>query len=263
MTAIDTRQATQLGGPGEDAPLYQKYKQAHHYRSAAEEFDACKLGFWLFLTTEVLLFAGIFVAYAIFRTWYPEAWAEGSSQLDWRWGGANTIVLLVSSYTMAAGIYCIQTGQFARARVNLLFTLVCGFLFLAIKGLFEYGPKLTGWFFFIDPSLSHHADSGITALGGLFHFVEGYGGKRPGQWFDYAFAKDAHIPMWWSVYYSGTALHALHVVVGMCLIGRVYLRTFKGHYGPTHYTAVEIAGLYWHLVDLVWIFLFPLLYLIH
>ncbi len=100
-------------------------------------------------------------------------------------------------------------------------------------------------------------------MGGLFQYVEGYGGKRPGSLFDYPFASDPHMPMWWSIYYCGTAIHALHVLIGMALIARVLYRTTKNCYGPTHYTMVEMSGLYWHLVDLIWIFLFPLLYLIH
>ncbi len=247
--------------PGDLA--YTRYKHAHHWRSQTEEFDGVKLGFWLFLSTEVLLFAGIFCAYTLFRMLYPGAWAEGSSQLDWKWGGLNTVVLLVSSYTMAAAIYSCQVGKFSRMRANLLVTLVCGAAFVCIKLLFEYVPKWSGWFFFLDPALHHHADSGIRGLGGLFHFVEGYGGKRPASLFAHPFAKDPNVPLWWSVYYCGTGLHALHVIVGMCLIFRVYVKSLKNHYGPTYYAGVEIAGLYWHLVDLIWIFLFPLLYLIH
>jgi cytochrome c oxidase subunit 3 len=257
MTTIDARNSIA------DKPRWARYTPAHHWRSAAEEFDACKLGFWLFLSTEVLLFGGIFCAYVIFRTLYPAAWHEGSAALDWRWGGLNTIILLVSSYTMAASIYCIQTAQFKRAQLNLIITLICGALFVLIKMGFEYIPKWSGYFLFFDPALSHHTDSGQTALGGLFHFVEAYGGKRPGSLFAYPFAVSPQMPMWWSVYYCGTAIHALHVIIGMVLIARVLYRTTKGCYGPTHYTMVEVTGLYWHLVDLIWIFLFPLLYLIH
>lgn len=254
MTTLDTR---------DDRPLWQKYVHAHHWRTHAEEFDACKLGFWLFLTTEVLLFGGIFCAYAIFRTLYPHAWSEGSQALNWKVGCFNTAVLLISSYTMAASIYCVQTAQFTRARWNLAFTIFCGAVFVLIKLLLEYTPKWSGWFFVWDPALADHVDSGRTALGGLFHFVEGYGGKRPGMLFDYPFATDPHVPLWWSVYYCGTAIHAAHVLIGMALIARVWVLVGKGRYGPTHYMGVEIAGLYWHLVDLIWIFLFPLLYLIH
>jgi cytochrome c oxidase subunit III len=259
MTTLDTRDLS-------TKQRWERYVHGHHWRSGAEEFDAIKFGFWLFLSTEVLLFGGIFCAYFIFRTLYPDAYHEGSSALDWRWGGLNTIILLVSSYTMAASIYCVQKAQFSRAKLNLVITLICGLLFLAIKILFEYTPKWSGYFFVLDPSLSHHAATiveGKTAFGGLFQYVEGYGGKRPGSLFDYPFAQAANMPMWWSVYYCGTAIHALHVIIGMVLIARVLVRTSKGYYGPTHYTMVEITGLYWHLVDLIWIFLFPLLYLIH
>lgn len=262
MTTIDTSKGGDAGG----GQAYARYKHAHHWRSQSEEFDAVKLGFWLFLATEVLLFGGIFCAYAIFRMIHPEAWKEGSSLLDWRWGGLNTVVLLLSSYTMAAAIFCVQTGKFARAKRNLLITLFCGLLFVGIKLTLEYIPKWSGYFFFLDPSLAHYREAAVqgkTAFFGLFQYVEGYGGKRPGELFTYPFAKDPYMPMWWSVYYSGTALHALHVLIGMALIFRVYLKLGKGQYGPTYYTGVEIAGLYWHLVDLIWIFLFPLLYLIH
>ncbi len=257
---------TDKSGVSELLPLWARYRHGHHWRTKDEEFDACKLGFWLFLTTEVLLFAGIFVAYAIFRAKFPEAWAEGSRSLDWKIGGLNTIVLLVSSYTMALSIYCFQTDQIKRGQRLLVVTFLAGLGFLVIKMGFEYMPKISGYFLAFDPALSHYSaniDSGKALFGGLLQHVEGYGGKAPGKWFNYAFAQDPRMPLWWSVYYSGTAIHALHVVIGMVMIARVYFRSFKGHYGSGHYTFVEITGLYWHLVDLVWIFLFPLLYLIH
>jgi cytochrome c oxidase subunit 3 len=167
---------------------------------------------------------------------------------------------------MALSIYCFQTDQIKRAQRLLLITFFCGLAFLVIKLGFEYMPKWTGYFMAFDPALSHYSaniDSSKAMLGGLLQFVEGYGGKAPGTWFNYAFAESKQVPLWWSVYYSGTAIHALHVIIGMAMIARAYVRSFKGHYGSGHYTYVEITGLYWHLVDLVWIFLFPLLYLIH
>ncbi len=268
MTTIDTQagnggHGTPVGAADDSRPLHQRYKQASHYRSKEEEFDACKLGMWLFLTTEVLLFAGIFCAYAIFRMFYPQAFSNGSAHLDWKVGSINTVVLLISSYTMATAIHNAQLNQQAKLKFNLLVTIACGLAFVFIKVVFEYIPKWSGYFLAIDPALSHHEKSGITAWGGLFQFVEGYGGKRPGKWFDYPFAQDPHEPMWWSIYYSGTAIHALHVVIGASLIFYVYLKARKGFYGPKHYTGVEVIGLYWHLVDLIWIFLFPLLYLVH
>lgn len=243
-------------------PGYEKYRHAHHFRTKEEEFDAVKTGFWLFLATEVLLFAGIFVWYGLFRMMYPEAFRNGSQYLDWRWGGLNTVILLVSSYTMAMSIHFFQTGKIRQARRNLVITLLCGLAFVVIKLLMEYIPKWSGWHF--DPTFAH-AGEAQTWLGGLFHYVEGYGGKRPGELFAYPFAMDPHEPMWWSLYYTATGIHAAHVIIGAALIFRVwwYSRPKVMNYGPKHYTGVEIAGLYWHLVDLVWIFLFPLLYLIH
>jgi len=120
----------------------------------------------------------------------------------------------------------------------------------------------------LDPSLHHYLTpeqiaAGPTKVFGLFHFVEGYGGKAPGIFFSYPFSTNPFEPLWWGVYYGATGIHATHVAIGMILIGWLFLRAGKRHFGPTHYTAVENVGLYWHIVDLIWIFLFPLLYLIH
>jgi len=231
MSTLDTR-----SGLGNDVPLWKRYVAGHHWRNAEEEFDACTLGFWLFLATEVLLFAGC----------------------------VNTGVLLISSYTMAASIRMFQLDRQSTGKLLLAITFICGIGFLFVKGTFEYLPKLSGWFFFLDPALPHYLDfKNGEALGGLFVHIDGYGGKAPGQFFSYAFSSDPWEPLWWSVYYCATGIHALHVVIGMSLIAWCWVRARKGAYGPTHYTMVENTGLYWHLVDLIWIFLFPLLYLIH
>lgn len=223
MTTIDARSAETYAD---------RYVQAPHFRSKDEEFDACKIGMWLFLATEVLLFGGLFCAYAVFRMRHPEAFSNGSHYLDWRWGGFNTVVLLVSSFTVAMSIRNAQLNQQFWLRFNLAFTVLCGLAFLVIKFVFEYGPKWAQ-------------------------------GKRPGSLFNYPFAADTGEPLWWSVYYAATGIHASHVFVGMCLLTWLFIRSLKNHFGPKHYNAVEIVGLYWHLVDLIWIFLFPLLYLIH
>lgn len=213
-------------------PLWKRYRHGHHWRNADDEFDAAKIGIWLFLSTEILLFSGMFCAYALFRLMYPESIAAGSSYLDWRWGGLNTVVLLVSSFTMANAIRCVQLDKQFWARINLVITWVCALFFLLIKFTFEYGPK----------------------------WAEG---KRPGALFNYPFASEAHEPIWWGIYYISTGIHATHVIGGMVLIAWLIYRQAKGAYGPTHYTMMEGVGLYWHIVDLVWIFLFPLLYLVH
>lgn len=207
-------------------------KHAEHFRSHEDEFDATKIGMWLFLTTEVLLFAGLFCFYAVFRMLHPEAFVAGSKHLDVHWGAINTAILLLSSFTIAYSIRNAQTNNIRWLKINLLITIACGFAFLFIKLFFEYIPKWGE-------------------------------GKRPGKWFDYAFATHPHEHMWWSVYYVATSIHALHVIIGMSLIFWMYLKARKGFFGPKHYTGVEVTGLYWHLVDLIWIFLFPLLYLIH
>lgn len=233
MATIDSHQPRlPASKQDEKVPLWQRYTHGHHWRTADDEFDAAKIGIWLFLATEVLLFSGMFCAYAIFRFMYPDAIANGSGYLDWRWGGLNTVVLLISSFTMAMAIRNVQLNQQLWARINLLITLLCAAGFLAIKFTFEYGPK----------------------------WAEG---KRPGALFNYPFAYEAHEPIWWSIYYVSTGIHATHVIGGMALISWLIYRQAKGAYGPTHYTMMEGVGLYWHIVDLVWIFLFPLLYLVH
>jgi len=216
-------------------PLHWRNRDfSHHWRNREEEFDASKFGMWLFLTTEVLLFAGIFCAYAVFRMMYPEAWANGSHYLDWRFGGLNTAVLLLSSFTVAMAVRNAQLNQQFMLKVNLAITIVCAAAFMFIKLVFEYIPK---W---------------------------GDDGKAPGTFFSYAYAENPHEQLWWSLYYVGTGIHALHVVIGASLLAYVLWRSWRYQaYGPTEYTMVENSALYWHLVDLVWIFLFPLLYLIH
>lgn len=232
MTTIDARHAGALGQPSDDRPYHERYRHAPHWRTSAAEFDGAKFGMWLFLATEVLLFAGLFVSYAVFRMLYPEAWQNGSHYLDWRWGALNTIILLVSSYTIAMSIHNAQKNQQGWLKFNLAFTILCAIAFVAIKLIFEYIPKL--------------AD-----------------GKAPGKWFSYPFAENPYEPIWWSVYYVATGIHATHVLIGVGLIGWLLVRSYRKHFGPHHYTAVELVGLYWHIVDMIWIFLFPLLYLIH
>lgn len=231
MTAIETNPT-----PPDPAlakqPLWARTRHAAHFRTHDDEFDASKIGMWLFLSTEILLFAGLFVSYAIFRAWYPDAFAEGSHYLDWRWGTLNTMVLLFSSYTVAASIRAAQRNEQRRLKTLLAVTILCALAFLTIKLTLEYIPKWSV-------------------------------GKRPGSLFSYAGVHYEHEPIWWSIYYAATGIHAFHVIIGALAIGVILYKATKGAYGPKHYTGVEIVGLYWHLVDVIWIFLFPLLYLIH
>lgn len=204
---------------------------AHHFESLEKQGHASRLGMWLFLATEVLLFAGLFVAYTGYRFLYPETFRAGSEHLDLRIGAVNTVVLITSSLTVALAVSRARAGR-ARAAVWLLgATVVLAALFLVFKG-FEY---------------AHHIHVGALP-GRLFQYPEL--AHRPGM------------PMFYTLYFFTTGLHAFHVLVGMVVLSWVAVSCARGRYSPAYHMPVELGGLYWHLVDLIWIFLFPLLYLV-
>lgn len=203
---------------------------AHHFANAKEEFEACKLGIWLFLLTEILMFGGLFVCYGVFHNLYPNAFQEGAQFLDWKLGALNTVVLLLSSFTMALGVYYSQMNKPSKAVLNLCVTVACGFIFMLIK-YFEYSHK--------------------------FHI-----GVFPGSFFSYEEFISPQLPLYFSLYFCLTGLHGIHVLIGMGLITWVIFRARKGEFSSKYYTPVEGVGLFWHLVDLVWIYLFPMLYLV-
>jgi len=208
----------------------------HHFVSSEQQFDSAKLGMWLFLITEVLLFSGMFVAYAVYRQWHPEAFAEASKTLNVVMGTTNTVVLLTSSLTVALSIHFIQKDQVKQCIYSLLATIGLAGGFMVIK-YFEYTSKF-----------SH-----CVYPGGLF---EPHGEK-------YAYLADiAYVPQFFSIYFVMTGIHGAHVIIGIAVIGWVAVRAWQGVYSSEYYTPVELTGLYWHLVDIVWIFLFPMLYLI-
>ncbi|HEY2731699.1 MAG TPA: cytochrome c oxidase subunit 3 family protein [Polyangia bacterium] len=202
---------------------------AHHFETQAQQDGAVRLGMWLFLGTEVLLFAGLFLGYTVYRHFYHEAFHECSRSLSLPFGTANTIILITSSLSVALGYNAIKQGKEKLCAGMLVFTILCALGFLFIKTLeyahkFEVGELPGKWY---------HAD--ITAPGANLYFT---------------------------IYFLATGLHAFHVIVGMSVLIWVLKGVVKGKYGPRNFVAVELGGLYWHLVDLVWIFLFPLLYLI-
>jgi cytochrome c oxidase subunit 3 len=208
----------------------------HHFVSSEQQFDSAKLGMWLFLITEVLLFSGMFVAYAVYRQWHPEAFAEASSTLNVTMGTINTVVLLTSSLTVALSIHYIQMDKVKKCIYSLLATIGLAGGFMVIK-YFEYMAKF-----------SH----GVYP-GGLF---EPHGAK-----YEYL-AQIPYVPQFFSIYFVMTGIHGAHVVIGMAVIAWVAYRAWRGGFSSEYYTPVELTGLYWHLVDIVWIFLFPMLYLI-
>ena len=203
---------------------------AHHFESREQQFQAAKEGMWVFLVTEVLMFGGLFVAYTIFRGLYPDMFHEAHHHLDWKMGALNTFILITSSLTMMLAVNSTRRGQQAKALSYLWLTILCACGFLVVK-YFEYAHK--------------------------FH-----DGLLPGSFFTNEEIKDPHAPIFFSLYFVMTGLHGIHVLVGMGLIFWMILKTRANHFSNVYYTPVEITGFYWHFVDLVWIFLFPLMYLV-
>ncbi len=202
----------------------------HHFTDAEQQKESSKLGMWIFLLTEVLLFGGLFLAYAVYRAWYPDMFINAHKALDVWLGGTNTVVLITSSLTMALGIRSLQVNKQKQSAMYLVATLLLAVTFLVIK-YFEYSHKI--------------------------HL-----GQLPGKYYTYTGVEGTNPHIFFSLYFMMTGLHGLHVVVGMGLITWVLIRTLKGRFSSAYYTPVEMTGLYWHLVDLIWIFLFPLFYLI-
>ena len=202
----------------------------HHFADMEQQKESSELGMWLFLITEILFFGGLFTAYLVFRLAYPHAWETGSEHMNFWLGTTNTVVLLCSSLTMAIAVRCAQTGNRKLIVLFLLLTILMGIGFLGIKAV-EYHE--------------HYADGAVP--GSLFHL---------------AVADAEHVQMFFFLYFTMTGLHALHMLIGVCLVGTIAYFAWRGKYGPHYYNPVEISGLYWHFVDIVWIFLYPLLYLI-
>ncbi len=207
-----------------------KHHFAHHFKDAMHEFLSSKEGIWLFMVTEILMFGGLFVGYFLMHAKFPEMFAEGASHLDWKMGSINTVVLIISSWTMAYSINLIQTGKAKQANLTLAATILCGAIFMCIKYM-EYSHK--------------------------FH-----DGLLPGHFFNNPEAVSKNLGMYFGFYFSMTGLHGFHVLCGMTLITWVLIRNLRGDFDEHYYTAVEGVGIFWHIVDLIWIFLFPLLYLI-
>ncbi len=295
----------------------------HHWDDLNQQFDAAKLGMWLFLVTEILFFSGLFVAYAIFRSFKPEIFAWGHAQLEVLPGLINTIVLIFSSVTMAWAVRAAQLGQQGLTIAMLIVTIACGFTFCGVKS-YEYSSKLmhghgpgkhfgTHYLTFLtgeDHNGEHgHEGHGHEEGAGQKHSGEEHSGqehsgqehaeeKHSGK--EHSHAEDSdHQPngsgqedeqlesqsasmansvdsheghgqgppprnahIYFSIYFSMTGLHAFHVIVGIGVLLWILVRTINGDFSPSYYTPVELTGLYWHLVDLIWIFLFPMLYLV-
>ncbi len=203
---------------------------AHQFEDAGQQLYASTLGMWLFLLTEIMFFGGLFTAYVVYRSLYPDAFAHGSHHLDITLGAINTVVLIASSFTMVLAVHAAQTDRPGRTFAALLATITLGTVFLVIKG-FEY----------------HHK------------FVEGL---VPGPLWSYTAPDAKQQELFISIYFAMTGLHATHMVIGIGILAWLAAKAWRGTFSSSYYNPVECAGLYWHFVDIVWIFLFPLLYLL-
>lgn len=202
----------------------------HHFAEMGQQADAAKIGMWLFLATEILLFGGLFVAFAVLSVKHSEAFREAHGHLSRPLGTVNTIVLLVSSFTMAMAVHSARKGHQKALVRYLVATLALGAAFLGVK-YFEYTHK----------------------------FREGL---LPGRLYSHSSGPEPIGAMFFGFYFLMTGLHAVHVVAGMAVLGWLLRRSLRGEFSSQYNTPVELGGLYWHLVDMIWIYLFPLLYLI-
>ena len=204
------------------------------FDTEAQQKDAATLGMWLFLVTEIMFFGGMFAVYTIYRSWYPDVFAIASSSLNEIIGALNTGVLLLSSFTMVMAVRAGQLGQQKAIVIFLILTLLFGGIFLGVKA-YEWNQKFE----------EHHIPGQAA-----FHLD----GVLPGD--------QGHAQLFFSIYFAMTGLHALHMVIGVGILLILIVQARKGRFSASYYTPVDVAGLYWHFVDIIWIFLFPLLYLI-
>jgi cytochrome c oxidase subunit 3 len=203
---------------------------AHQFDDLDQQREASSLGMWVFLVTEIMFFGGLFTGYTVYRHAFPEAFADASRRLPVVLGAVNTAVLICSSLTMALAVRSAQGGKRKAVAVFLIVTILLGTTFLGVKGV-EYAHKF------------HE------------HLV-------PGATFAFPGPHGRHAELFYCFYFAMTGLHALHMVIGIGILAVLVVLSLRGRFSSDDYSAVENTGLYWHFVDIVWIFLFPLLYLI-
>jgi cytochrome c oxidase subunit 3 len=203
---------------------------AHQFEDATQQYETATLGMWAFLITEIMFFGGLFAGFFVYILAHAQAFAEGSRHLDLTLGTINTVVLLGSSLTMALAVRSAQQGHRNGQALFLALTIILGLVFLGIKGV-EYAHKFEQ------------------------HLV-------PGPQFRMEGSHAQSAQLFFSFYFAMTGVHALHMVVGVGLLSWLLINAWRGKYTQTYFTPVEVCGLYWHFVDVVWIFLFPTLYLV-
>ncbi|MCM3873693.1 MAG: cytochrome c oxidase subunit 3 family protein [Pyrinomonadaceae bacterium] len=215
----------------------------HHFENLEQQREAGTLGMWVFLVTEIMFFGGMFLAYTLYRSKFPAAFAIASNHLDIKLGAINTAVLIFSSFTMAMAVYNTQVGKRRAQIISLVLTIVLGLGFLGIKAV-EYYQKY-----------EDHLIPGSLIPGNPFNPDPHEMHLTPG-------GSMQHVQMFYWIYFAMTGMHALHMIIGVGLLSFLLYFSVKGRYSPEYHNPVEVIGLYWHFVDIVWIFLFPLLYLL-
>ena len=228
---------------GADAHAHARLK--HHFDTLGQQKAAASLGMWVFIAQEIMFFGGMFTAYLIYRLWFFAGYTAASRELDLVLGGINTAVLIASSLTVALAVHAAHEGKQRQILWYLGGTLLLGVVFLVIK-YFEYHAKF-------ELHHAHHANAMVRLfpMQGWFH-VDGELTPIANQ-----------MRMFMVLYFALTGMHALHMIVGIVLLLFIMNMARKGAFTPRWYTPVEMFGLYWHFVDIVWIFLFPLLYLVN
>ncbi len=227
--------AVEAHGHGHDESAHAAL--AHHFDNLEQQREAGALGMWVFIAQEVMFFGGLFLAYLIYRMKYPEAFMAASNHLNWKLGTFNTAVLITSSLTMALAVWATQVGRARRTQVAFMAaTMFLGLVFLGVK-VVEYTDKYR---------------DGLIPAAGMFnpHFALPAG------------VTVQNFQMFYWIYFAMTGLHALHMIIGIAILLPIMWAAWRGRYSPEYHAPVELFGLYWHFVDIVWIFLFPLLYLL-
>lgn len=271
----------------------------HQFEDMKQQEESVSIGMWLFLVQEIMFFGGLFTVYLVFRSKYPMAFAAGSNHLNAFWGGLNTIVLIVSSLTMALTVYYAQKGNRNMQVILIVLTMIFGATFLGVKAI-EYTDKYShgtipvdGWNKRVkEDRNAEHANTPLKPCYEVEHGSTEHAYVNPRgefQWTDCSLVKLAEdhnyltadekigyfsngqidlnkfrgkVQIFFWIYFVMTGLHALHMIVGLGLMTWLLWKAWKGTYSSEYYMPVEMSGLYWHFVDIVWIFLFPLLYLL-
>jgi cytochrome c oxidase subunit 3 len=219
----------------------------HHFETIEQQREAGSFGMWLFLLTEIMFFGGMFFAYLLYRNWYYPAFAVASNQLNAPEGAINTAVLITSGFCMAIGVWAAEVRKKQLLVMMLLLTTFFGIIFICIKGD-EYHEK---W--------EHHHVPGFSYSTAEFTNPAAYGIHEKPLAPDMA----QHTELFFFLYFAMTGMHALHMLIGLCLLAWLTLRAHRGDFSSGYVAPIENFGLYWHFVDIVWLFLFPLLYLIN